>query len=58
VVPPLELELELEVLELELELLELDPPPVPVGTEHSFTPPAIEPPNVAAVQVKVPFKVL
>ena len=31
---------------------------VPEGTEHSFVPPAILPPNVASLQTKVPVIVL
>ena len=30
----------------------------PVGAEHSFTPPAVRPPNVASVQAKLPDSTL
>lgn len=47
---------ELEELEL-LELLELLVLP-PAGIEHSFTPPATRPPNVASLQTKLPTSTL
>jgi hypothetical protein len=47
----------LELLEEELELEELDDAPPP-GPEHSFTPPAMRPPNVASEHTKLPTSVL
>jgi hypothetical protein len=39
-------------------LAELAELALPEGTEHSFTPPAMRPPNVASLQLKLPLRVL
>lgn len=57
-----ELDDELEEDELDEEELdeddEDDDEPPPLGTEHSLTPPAMRPPKVASLQVKLPTMVL
>lgn len=57
------LELDDELDEDELDEEELDEEededePPPLGTEHSLTPPAMRPPKVASLQVKLPTMVL